>query len=325
VTTDAHGRTPRLSVGLPIFNGERYLREVLESILGQTFTDFELIISDNASTDATREICEQYARQDDRIRYHRNSTNIGGAANTNLTFQLARGTYFRWAGDDDLIDATLFERCVEMIEADPSIVLCYSWNRVIDENGDTIKHVRRRHHRGAPRSRAFTEIAHAMNDCEEFYGVIRSSALAKTDLMRFYTDSDRTMLAHLSLLGDFAVVEEELFSKRLHPGNSTNMYPDWRGRMQWFGVSSDRVRAPHWAQLQQYLVVIWRSPISPTDKLRCYLSMLRWIGLHRRWGGLIKDAVLAGRVVVGRSIARRRRPPPADPVADDERSAAVTA
>ena len=93
---------PRVSIGLPVYNGENFLEFALDSILGQTFQDFELIISDNASTDATESICRRYAAKDSRIRYYRNPNNQGAAQNYNRVFALARGEYFKWAAHDDV-------------------------------------------------------------------------------------------------------------------------------------------------------------------------------------------------------------------------------
>src|SRR5215510_10355296 len=114
-----------LSVGLAVYNGEEFLDEAIRSILAQTLTNFELIISDNASTDRTSEICQKYVRIDPRIRYHRNEANIGGANNENQTFRMARGKYFRWAAHDDVLAPTLLARCVEVLEERPDAVLCY--------------------------------------------------------------------------------------------------------------------------------------------------------------------------------------------------------
>ncbi len=88
---------PRVSVGLPVYNAERYLREALDSLLSLTFTDFELIISDNGSTDATQQICRMYAEQDGRIRYYHNEANVRGSCNFNRVVELATGVNFRWA------------------------------------------------------------------------------------------------------------------------------------------------------------------------------------------------------------------------------------
>ena len=93
---------PRVSIGLPVYNGQEFLEETLHSILNQTFNDFELIICDNASTDRTAEICRSFAKRDRRIRYYRNEINLGAAKNFNGVFFLARGEYLKWSDNDDL-------------------------------------------------------------------------------------------------------------------------------------------------------------------------------------------------------------------------------
>src|SRR6516164_196463 len=117
---------PRLSIGLPVYNGEKYLAESLDSLLGQTFEDFELIISDNASTDSTGDICQRYAKQDSRIRYIRQPRNIGLAANHNFVIGQARGDLFKWAADDDLCARDLVRDCVDALDEYPRVVLTHS-------------------------------------------------------------------------------------------------------------------------------------------------------------------------------------------------------
>jgi glycosyltransferase involved in cell wall biosynthesis len=92
---------PKVSIGVPVFNGENYLAQALESILAQDFADFEVIISDNCSTDKTPEICTSFAKRDSRVKYFRNDSNIGASPNYNRTFELSRGEYFKWCAHDD--------------------------------------------------------------------------------------------------------------------------------------------------------------------------------------------------------------------------------
>src|SRR5215472_3946539 len=101
---------PRLSIGLPVYNGEDYLAESLEALLGQSYEDFELIISDNASTDSTADICRRYEKQDSRIRYVRQPRNIGAGPNHNYVVRHARGELFKWAAHDDLYARDLLKR-----------------------------------------------------------------------------------------------------------------------------------------------------------------------------------------------------------------------
>lgn len=299
---------PRLSVGLAVYNGERFLAEALESILAQTLPDFELIISDNASTDRTEAICREFAARDPRIRYHRNATNIGGANNENQTFRMARGEYFRLAADDDVCEPTLFEKCVEVLDRDRDVVLCHSVVTEIDERGDPIRVLDRNkgdHHRPSERFRQLIRLDY---NCEETYGVLRSDVLRRTDLQRNYSDSDRTLLAELGLYGRFHQVPEALFSRRIHPGMSTQVYRDWWERLAWFEPErSDRLFLPHWAQFFHYLRIIRRAPIPLVERVRCYRHMAWWLlnEWHGRW--MVKDVLLATRKVLRRAGEPFRR------------------
>src|SRR5712672_2829455 len=112
---------PRLSIGLPVYNGENFLAESIEALLGQSYEDFELIISDNASTDGTPDICRRYAKQDSRIRYIRQPRNIGSAPNHNVVIERARGELFKHASHDDLYARDLLERCVAALDERPNV------------------------------------------------------------------------------------------------------------------------------------------------------------------------------------------------------------
>ncbi len=109
---------PLVSIGLPVRNGERYVGEAVRSVLDQQYDRLELVISDNASDDGTEEICRQFARSDPRVRYHRQPQNIGLVPNFNAVLHLARGTYFKWIGDDDWLTPTYVTRCVEVLDDD---------------------------------------------------------------------------------------------------------------------------------------------------------------------------------------------------------------
>ena len=130
---------PRLSIGLPVYNGENYLAESLDALLGQTYEDFELIISDNASTDGTADICHSYAKQDSRIRYIRQRQNIGCAPNHNYLVDEARGELFKWASDDDLYARDMIRLCVEALDEKPDVVLAHPWTAFIDSSGIVTK------------------------------------------------------------------------------------------------------------------------------------------------------------------------------------------
>src|SRR6187402_1563429 len=118
--------TPRVTVGIPVYNGAEYLEQAIQSVLAQTFSDFELIICDNASTDATAAIVLDYAARDSRVRYARNRENIGSARNYNRLFELATGEDFKWMACDDLITPQFLEYCVAALDAAPCAVLAYT-------------------------------------------------------------------------------------------------------------------------------------------------------------------------------------------------------
>src|SRR3989442_255266 len=128
-------RRPRVSVGMPVYNGERYLAEAVDSLLAQTYEDFELIICDNASTDRTGEIARSYAARDTRVRYARNEKNLGAGGNFRRAVALASGEYFRWAASDDVCAPQSLARCVEVLDQEPAAVLAYPSTRFIDEHG----------------------------------------------------------------------------------------------------------------------------------------------------------------------------------------------
>jgi glycosyltransferase involved in cell wall biosynthesis len=299
------GRVPALSIGLPVYNGERYLRQSIESILGQTFRDFELIISDNASTDATGQISQEYAAKDARIRYSRNPANVGGANNSNITFRLARGRYFRLAAHDDICAPRLIERCIEVLEARPEVVLCHSGIIAIDEEGkesgvrygtegiDERAHVRLRH------------LSSRHHPCDATYGVVRSEAMRKTSLLRNYTNSDRALLCELALQGPFALVREPLFYKRY---TRENQYKDWRGRMAWFLPelrSSGKATYPNWSELFHLVEATRNAPLPASERRLCQAMVALWSVRYAK--GLAWDLVSAARMKLHSQRWRTRR------------------
>jgi glycosyltransferase involved in cell wall biosynthesis len=295
---------PQVSIGMAVYNGEKYLEQAINSILAQTFTDFELIISDNASSDRTPEICKRFAAQDNRIRYQRNPTNIGGANNENSTFRLSRGEYFRWAAYDDICAPELLEKCVQVLDSDPSVILCYTGIYEIDEFGNPIKTTFI--HRGKsirPHER-FRDVAAREHHCEESYGLMRSEIVRRTRLQLNYTDSDRVFLTELSLYGRFHEIPEPLFYKRYHPKNE---YLDWRTRMAWFDPSYEgRIVFPNWIQFLDFIVTIQRVPLPVLEKIRCYLHLFGpW--LFKNGKKLIKDVIVAATMLAHSRQWRKQR------------------
>lgn len=211
------GREPLVSVGLPVYNGERYLREAVESILAQEYRNLELIISDNASKDGTEAICREYAARDPRVRYYRSAKNMGAVHNFNRVFKLAQGEYFMWAAFDDVRHPEYVRRCVEALESNSEAVLCCTDVHLIDEEGRDLDDPRwPRGIRPAgrtPRER-IRELARA-TFWYDFYGLMRSSVLRNTRLAQPVWGFDVVVLMEMCLRGPVVVVPEPLFSYRV--------------------------------------------------------------------------------------------------------------
>ena len=129
---------PKLSLGIPVFNGAAYLAQLFECLRAQTFADFEAIISDNASTDGTEQICREVIALDPRFRYRRNRRNIGAAPNFNRVFEQGTGRYFKWTAHDDLLAPTYLERCVQLLEDDPSVSVAHAAIQVVNADREPL-------------------------------------------------------------------------------------------------------------------------------------------------------------------------------------------
>jgi glycosyltransferase involved in cell wall biosynthesis len=218
------GAQPRISVTLPVYNGERYLGQAITSILGQTFPNLELIISDNASTDATEEICRGFAAQDRRVRYFRQPRNIGASPNFNICYELASSEYFKWAAHDDFLEPEYLAECVRALDANPDAVLCQSLVRLVDDH-DRLIEVFRAVEPGAASHDPTERFAARMRNprCLEIWGVIRMSALRNCVLIGSYVGMDRALLLELALRGRFVALDRPLFSNRDHPERATRI------------------------------------------------------------------------------------------------------
>jgi Glycosyl transferase family 2 len=236
-------RVPRLSIGLPVYNGEEFLPQALDCLLAQTFGNFEIVVSDNASTDRTSQICRDYVNRDARIRYFRSDKNLGAIANFNRTFELSEAPLFKWACHDDLHHSVYLESCVRLLDDDPTAVLAHSASAFIGDDGEPFAFDSGSETYLDPKTGGWHRpdsptIGDSSNAVERFwqvlslapwachgFGVIRREALRQTKLHTNFRGSDRAMLAELALLGRFRAVPERLFLKRLHAGASSALDP----------------------------------------------------------------------------------------------------
>lgn len=285
-------QAPRLSIGLPVYNGEQYLRYTLDSILGQTLADFELVISDNASTDGTEALCREYAARDNRIKYSRNARNIGASQNWYRVLDIATAEYFASVAHDDIYEPDYMRRCLEVLEGEPATVVCYTKTRIIDATGavtgvistevDTTS--------DEPHERLYNVI-HNEYMCVQLYGVMRTAALRRTKVFVGYYGCDRNTLAELALLGKLREAPEYLFLHRIHPEalGAGTVYGKTAEELQAIDPGTDWDRTAENGKtnatiLRNYFASVRRLVPSRADRVRCYgaLSKLLAEYLHER-------------------------------------------
>ena len=285
-------------MGMPVFNGEPYLELALASLLAQTYENFELIISDNASTDRTESICRDYANRDARIRYYRNDTNIGLSRNQNRVIALSQGKYFLLAHHDDIRAPEYLERTLQILEADESVVICYTQTQDIDEKGKPMQREEPMLQVDSLNLRQrFQDIIRMDHICEPDFGLTRLETLKATGLHGNYADSDRVLLAELILRGRFYRLSDCLFFRRSHALQSTATAPNRQARTLLFAPElSGKLLFPHFRQFKEYLGTIRRAPIPFIDKSWCLAKMLHWLLTNRR--RLLSDVEIAGIQVV---------------------------
>ncbi len=296
-TGRGQGRAPRVSVGLPVYNGERYLEQALQSLLAQTFEDFELIVSDNGSTDATPAICRDYAGRDPRVRYLRSPENRGAAWNFNHVFARARGEYFKWAAHDDLCLPALLERCVAVLDADPGAALCYSRCRRLDGGGRLGRVYDDGPFDEPLASERFRRLVSEPHRCLAVFGLVRREVLARTPRIGAYVGSDRNLLAELGLHGTLRQVEEILFVRRDHPGNSMVSYANDRELIAWFDPRLvGKGEYPMHRVVREYARAVRRAPLAEEERERCLGHLRAWVDRGRHYTGQRVAAVLAEEV-----------------------------
>ncbi len=272
---------PRISIGLPVYNGENYLVAAVESILGQDFTDFELIISDNGSNDRTEAICTRFAQDDSRVRYHRSETNRGAAWNYNRVVELARGEYFKWQAHDDVCLPSLLSSCLAAFDAAPaSVVLVYPKTNIIDANGEVMpQHVAETlDTRDMKPHRRLASVLKNLNMACPVFGLIRSSALRKTRLIGPFIHSDYVLLSELAMLGELREIPQTLFLRRVHPHISTYASRSPSQLLQWFDPAQRRYRrllSPMMSLGVEYVRSAYNLPLGRFDRICCGVTATR--------------------------------------------------
>lgn len=279
------GRPPRLTLGLPVYNGERYLAESLDALLAQTYTDFELIISDNGSTDGTSAIAQAYAELDPRVRYVRHPVNRGSSFNHNYVITEARGELFKWVSDDDLYAPELLQLCVEALDRRPEVPVAHAWTAFLNARGEVVAEPEYPLVTDVPDPAVRLRSLLSTQGGDDIYGVIRMSVLSTMAPFGSYHMADRTFVAELLLHGPFYNVPAYLYFRRDHPARASRVGRYIRLRCSHLDPArANRWRHPMVRLLAEYLwgfvSAISRAPLSPRDRLRCYGQLLLWLTTH---------------------------------------------
>ncbi|HEY7088145.1 MAG TPA: glycosyltransferase family A protein [Tepidisphaeraceae bacterium] len=310
---------PRLSIGVPVYNGQRYLRATLDSLLAQTFTDFELIICDNASTDGTEAICREYLARNPRVRYIRHDHNLGPAPNYNSCFAHARGELFKWAAADDIVEPTFVQRCIDMLDSDPTLASVYTRTVLINEEGHRLGaydwDLELDHPSPVVRFARLVFVNHRHHNAHEFWGVTRSSVLRNTPMKGSFPSADRILMSWWVLQGKMGRIESYLFQNREHSQRSQRAIANrdfrpgsilsrWIGGgptppYEWWDPSlKGKIVFPEWRWVWEYLRAARLTPLPLMQKFGCYAAMA---GLYVKFfPRLARDLILAAELALYR-------------------------
>jgi len=297
------------------------LPSALDAILAQTYGDFEVVISDNASTDNTPAICADYAARDSRIIYRREAVNHGAAWNFNRVFELASAPYFKWTAADDLVAPEFIASCMKILEADPTIVCCHSRTQKIDEHGKPIpgaddptdgglpSHLflqpgARGHYRPDGSSRIphqrFRDVLLSSGWSARSYGVIRRQILGQTNLFEPYYGYEKVIMGELALHGRMHDIPETLFYQREHEQASSRLTTT-SARHRFFTAQAKSRKGTRWPLLRGHVRAISRAPIDSWQRSFCSVWLLRYLLQINKWPAVLNTALL------GRSGANKRK------------------
>jgi glycosyltransferase involved in cell wall biosynthesis len=299
-------RGPLVSVGLPVYNGEEHLAGALDAILTQELDDFEVIVCDNASQDGTAEIARDYAARDARVHYHRNPRNIGLAGNFNRTFELSGGRYFKWWAHDDRHPRDLLSRTIEVLEADPSAVLCATGVAIMDDDGEVFEEWRPEVDLLTPPPQVrFHRLLWTLGETHPLFSVMRADALARTPRYRPFVGGDRVLLAQLILMGGFAAVPDLLHyyrQARMRPGVRKD--PNKPSQAEILDPANrGKLPSRTWRLCYEHLRLVAAARGGPGEKLCMAGDVLGRFGVKDA-RLLAAEAYHSGRILASRAISR---------------------
>ncbi|MEO1065186.1 MAG: glycosyltransferase [Actinomycetota bacterium] len=305
--------SPRISIGLPVYNGARFLDASIRSLRAQTYGDFELIIADNASTDESPDIIADHAADDDRITVVRSAQNLGAARNFNIAYERSRGELFKWASDDDVCEPEYLARCAAALDERPDAVWCQSRIGLVDPEqveltvgpavGSGMSYVVADPARGesaeaptrgdaAAHRRLQAVLLETVGDGNwDVFGLVRRTAMERTGLQRPHYGADKVFVAELALQGAFVEVDEPLFLGRLHE-RASGALDTVAAQRAWIDpLGRASFTLPRLQLLRAHLGAVLRADLPPAERARC----LRVIGAYgtqvSKWKRIVRGAV----------------------------------
>jgi glycosyltransferase involved in cell wall biosynthesis len=282
---------PEISIGLPVYNGLPYVKQLIEGMLAQSFGNLELVISDNASTDGTDELCRSYARADSRVKYFRNASNIGLIPNFNRVFEYASAPYYKWAASDDIYEPTYLEACYPAIRDNEDVSVSHTETILVNEDGQELPYDPELHAcrdkennrvwlldrdgcaTQGSRSRRFGDVLGQQIMCSPVYGLMRRDQILQTGLHRSFFGSDKPLLAEMALFGRFYIAPGRLFKKRMHTGMTSVMSG---GKLQNKIDPSVKLNSLQVVKLKAYLGILAQAQLTPLERAACYA----YLGLY---------------------------------------------
>jgi glycosyltransferase involved in cell wall biosynthesis len=275
---------PLLRIGLPVYNGERFLAHTLDSLLCQTFENFELYISDNGSTDATESICRHYCKLDSRIAYIRHGSNRGAAFNWNFVVAGCQSKWFKWASSNDYCAPEFLASCIEVLIANTDVALCYTRTHLVDSEGRLIEIDSQDFSamEESPSARFLKLMDHGGRNNAQA-GVIRFDSLRKTRLERSYPHGDKVLMAELAAQGKFWLIDTPLFYRRFDSGTSSVSSLTADGLREYItpATEGNSVRFDYWSRQIDFLFSAFRS-VRGWRRFPLLMQVLRRIFGRRR-------------------------------------------
>lgn len=276
---------PRVSIGVPVFNGARFLEHALDSLLAQTLQDVEIVISDNASTDETEVICKRAMARDPRVRYWRSPVNRGLVWNHRRVLAMATGEYFMFAPHDDWFAPEYVERCVMALQADPEISYVVAETILVDEAGVEMgREVARQRLADPSPTTRFWDVLVVQGGIN-WYGVTRRALLAHIHAYRPLPRGERIVLAELALWGKFHRIDGDLYYRRIHDNQNTMLRFDRGAETRALDPSrTGRVRDSIPILLTEYVFAYVRcvatAPLGLKERIRGFGRVARWVLAH---------------------------------------------